>query len=322
MNMKSLAVAVLAVFAALASPTRARAVVAECDQLAGAPSGMGLCVPRFGTDGDMWGQAIIDAFTQVNSSGVINSTASAPTFGKITVSTIAAMTDSGVNFASGPVTMTGLGGLSITYGVSAATGAFSLGVTAASASLSGSGAAVYSLTTSSGIHVLNGRIRLESGAYIQWADLTTSTTGAPGSGSAVVKSSWSAVTMCGGDQSPAATTKATAEAVTGSTITITIQTGSMVEACVAGSFNTASAEGGIDIRIDGVSYTAGGTKGITLGTFGTSIDTSFGQCVPLTGLSAAQHNFTLNVWRGGNPVTLRKGNPCLTFSVKEFQLAP
>lgn len=50
------------------------------------------------------------------------------------------------------------------------------GVSATSASLSGSGAQIYSLTTSSGIHVINGKLKLDSGAMIQWPDNTVSTT--------------------------------------------------------------------------------------------------------------------------------------------------
>jgi hypothetical protein len=42
--------------------------------------------------------------------------------------------------------------------------------------------AMYGLTTSTGIHVLNGAVKLESGAYVQWSDGTTSTTSSSGGG--------------------------------------------------------------------------------------------------------------------------------------------
>lgn len=53
-------------------------------------------------------------------------------------------------------------------------------VSAASTTLSGSGAQVYSLTTSSGIHIVNGKIKLDVGAMIQWADLTITSTSVSG----------------------------------------------------------------------------------------------------------------------------------------------
>lgn len=139
---------------------------------------------------------------------------------------------------------------------------------------------------------------------------------------AIAHSTWSVVEMCGGDQTPAATTKATAEAVTGSTVTVTIQAGSMVEACIFGGYNCAGAQCGMDIRIDGASFTAGGTVGIPLNSAASSVDDHLGACIPIAGLSAAQHSFTLNVWRGGNPLVLRKANPCLTFYVREVQVKP
>lgn len=55
------------------------------------------------------------------------------------------------------------------------------GVRASSGNFTGTGASVYSITSSSGLHLLNGRTKLESGAFIEWADGTTSTTSSSGS---------------------------------------------------------------------------------------------------------------------------------------------
>lgn len=61
-------------------------------------------------------------------------------------------------------------------------------VSATSATLSGTGTAVYSLTSSSGIHVINGKIKIDSGGFIEWPDLSKSTTAAVagGAGDAVL----------------------------------------------------------------------------------------------------------------------------------------
>lgn len=55
-------------------------------------------------------------------------------------------------------------------------------VSATSATLSGSGSSVYSLTSSSGIHVVNGKLKFEAGSFIEWADLSKSTTASAGGG--------------------------------------------------------------------------------------------------------------------------------------------
>lgn len=57
-------------------------------------------------------------------------------------------------------------------GAATLTGALS----ASSATLTGTGATIYSLTSSSGVHVLNGRVKLESGALVEWPDGTTQVT--------------------------------------------------------------------------------------------------------------------------------------------------
>src|SRR3569832_2316794 len=55
-------------------------------------------------------------------------------------------------------------------------------IAGSSVTLSSSGAGAYDLTSSTGIHVLSGQIKLESGAYIKWADGSTSTTASAGGG--------------------------------------------------------------------------------------------------------------------------------------------
>lgn len=64
--------------ATLIAPAPARAV--ECDQLS---TGMRLCLPRIGTDFDQWGTASINAWTLINSSGIVNSTTTAATFASL-----------------------------------------------------------------------------------------------------------------------------------------------------------------------------------------------------------------------------------------------
>jgi len=86
------------------------------------------------------------------------------------------LTIGGQGIIVGSMTVQGGGGLGATYGITTSS------ITASSATLSATGASIYSLTTSSGIHVLNGKLKLESGSYITWPDGTTSTTSAGGGG--------------------------------------------------------------------------------------------------------------------------------------------
>jgi hypothetical protein len=87
------------------------------------------------------------------------------------------LTIGGQGVVAGSMTVQGPGGLGVTYGVATST------LTASSATLTATGSSVYTLTSSSGIHVLNGEIRLEQGAYIRWPDMRTSTTSSSGTGS-------------------------------------------------------------------------------------------------------------------------------------------
>jgi len=52
-------------------------------------------------------------------------------------------------------------------------------IAASIVTLSSSGAGPYDLTSSTGIHVLSGQIKLEPGAYINWGDGSTSNTASP-----------------------------------------------------------------------------------------------------------------------------------------------
>jgi hypothetical protein len=178
MRLKALAVAALSLAAALFVPAPARAATVECDQLTG---GIGLCLPRYGTDFDQWAQADINALTLLNngsttaamtadwlqvrhisglSSGTANIWVSSPTIFSASTSAIdtsflvissgSFLVQSTAAAAGHPVlavrnraganifrvfqggNMSGVGSLSLDYGVSGATGAFSGNLTAGS----------------------------------------------------------------------------------------------------------------------------------------------------------------------------------------------
>ncbi len=110
----------VAATALFAPPVRAAAL--ECDQLS---TGLGLCLPRSGTDWDQWALSEIAAFTKINSSAAITgSTVSYNSLGWIAVNRISGMSagSAGINvssattFAASSVTITGGGGLYVTYG--------------------------------------------------------------------------------------------------------------------------------------------------------------------------------------------------------------
>lgn len=127
--------------------------------------------------------------------------------------------------------------------------------------------------------------------------------------------------MCNGDQSFTNTTQATEEAVTGSTITL-VKAGSssqsVVKVSLGGYFNNNTAGGGVDLIVNGARYSLSGSNGTwPTGCFGTSVDCAFSPPVIVRSLEAGSHSFSLMGWRGGNPVTLRKSNPCLQFIIEE-----
>ena len=71
-----------------------------------------------------------------------------------------------------------IGGQAIVSGSMTVTGA----VGAASMTVTASGAGVYSITSSSGIHLIGGKLKLEPGTYLEWPDGKTSTTSSSGGG--------------------------------------------------------------------------------------------------------------------------------------------
>lgn len=126
--------------------------------------------------------------------------------------------------------------------------------------------------------------------------------------------------MCGGDFSPTGTSQSAEQALTGSTITIKIAANSWMEACIYGNYVIDGATGGMDLIIDGARPTSTGSNGTwKLGWVASSIDANIGSCVPLVGYSAGSHQLSLMAWRGGNPLTIRRSNPCFIFTVKEFR---
>jgi hypothetical protein len=138
------------------------------------------------------------------------------------------LTIGGQGVIAGSMTVQGSGGLSVTYGVTAST------LTASSATLTATGSSVYALTSSSGIHVLNGEIRLEQGAYIRWPDQHTSTTSSAGGGS-VITSSFTAV--------KSGTITQTAPRVAVATVTFTSSGSRNIYIHVYGNFGVSAASG-------------------------------------------------------------------------------
>lgn len=193
-------------------------------------------------------------------------------------------------------------------------------ISATSATVSGTGAQAYALTTSSGIHILNGKLKLDSGAMIQWPDGTTSTTAAGGSGNAVASSTF--VYLCGGDQTPSAgqNTQASAATVTNSTSSLTFSMGSWAEVSVTFFHQADGTQYNADLYIDNARPAWVGSNGI-LPCQG-SASSIIGTCtavLPIPIAASGSHSFYWKVWRGGNPVTLRMSNPCSYYTVKEIR---
>lgn len=87
MKLKALVLAAMVAAASFFSPAPARAV--ECDQLS---VGMGICLPRYGTDFDQWATSDINALTLLNSSAaIVGSTSTYNTLGWIAVNRISGM---------------------------------------------------------------------------------------------------------------------------------------------------------------------------------------------------------------------------------------
>lgn len=143
MKLKALAFAALSLISSAFAPAPARATVL-CDQLTG---GIGICLPRIGTDFANWSNATRNAFTLVNSSGVINSTASTHIASWLLVNRISGLStgtagvwiSSATTFTSS-VTIANAN-LSVSYGLIAST------VSASSFTASGNG---YSIQAAAG----------------------------------------------------------------------------------------------------------------------------------------------------------------------------
>lgn len=132
-TIKTAVLAALLIAATVLVPAKAGAV--ECDQLTG---GLGICLPRIGTDFDQWGVATVDAFTKINSSAVVLSTTNPFASSWIMTPRISGIStgapgvrvssaiyqDSGFYFLTrSSMSIEGPGGLGVTYGVGA--GSFS-----------------------------------------------------------------------------------------------------------------------------------------------------------------------------------------------------
>lgn len=160
-------------------------------------------------------------------------------------------------------------------------------VLATSATLSGTGAQVYSLTTSSGIHLINGKLRFEAGGMIEWADLTKSTTASAGASGPIFNST-SVIRTAN-----VSFTNNTFQCLSGSTLTMTTTGGDIAVFMSATVQNTTS---GIDTQLgflqDGA-WVNGAPALInwTQVTGGYNLPASFFQVV--RGVSAASHSWCL-----------------------------
>jgi hypothetical protein len=129
-------------------PARAQAAAIVCDQ---ATTGLRLCIPRYGTSFDNWARADIAAFQLLNSSVSFNSTATVATHDWLQVRRFSGVStapangiqlssavyqDAGFYFTTrSSMSVLGGGGVVVTYGISAATGAFGTTVVPSSAAL-------------------------------------------------------------------------------------------------------------------------------------------------------------------------------------------
>lgn len=128
-----------------------------------------------------------------------------------------------------------IGGQAVIAGSMTVTGP----IAGSSVTLSTTGTAAYALTTSTGIHVLNGRVKLESGSYIEWPDGTKSTTSAAGSGGAGAAAA-STFTILSSETSA----NDTLTEVTGASITLTCAGDVGVEVVFEGSEAHSGSGGG------------------------------------------------------------------------------
>ena len=184
------------------------------------------------------------------------------------------------------------------------------GIKASSGNFTGTGTTVFSITASSGIHMLNGRLDLEgTGAFIRFPDGTTQKT-APTAGAAAAVSSY---TFMG---TVSLTQTAFGACFAGSTVTL-VTTGLPVTVSFSGAINYSSVnDAGLAILIDGAFPTPLST---TVGNYMTSFDNA-GRCKGATfvfnagALSAASHTFCLTAnGTGGGQVDIVGRNTACTY---------
>ena len=95
-HLRAFAMAAVAAVTSFLAPAPARAL--DCDQQA---AGLMLCLPRFGTDGDHWGQATINAFDILNDSVPVLGAGTTNYMGRLLVNEIGAQRSSyGIAFTS------------------------------------------------------------------------------------------------------------------------------------------------------------------------------------------------------------------------------
>ena len=307
----------------LLAPAPARAL--ECDQLS---TGLGLCLPRYGTDGDQWATATINAFTLINSSGVITSTTAAYQMNWLSVARIGGLPSgpAGIRFSSSVYQDAGLywrhlgsgsyeggGGLGVTYGLvagSITTG----GLNGTSAGFSLGGISTYSVTTSSGIKMQTGDFSIGAGGHITFSDGTKQWTSAAASSEQV---DYATAAFTGADQVITATTYP-GEAIVGSTVVITaIGSSSFLRYCFAFSALESSAGLSADVLIDGVRQGTGAFGAYHDGSSANSLR-SYAACIPSIGtVAAGAHSLVLQVWKTGGTLTIEKDSPVGYATVEE-----
>lgn len=211
-----------------------------------------------------------------------------------------------------------IGGQAVIVGSMTVTGA----IAGSSVTLSTTGAAVYALTISTGIHVLNGRVKLEAGSFIEWPDGTMSISSTTGGGGTGAASSSTYVRLCGGDQTPTGgqNTQGTAATVTNSTASMHFSAGSWAEVAITLFHVADGTQYNVDLYVDNVRPSWVGSNGIM--TCQGSASSIYGSCAGVFPIDVSTNTnaFYLKVWRGGNPVTLKMSNPCSYYTVKEMRV--
>lgn len=130
------------------------------------------------------------------------------------------------------------------------------------------------------------------------------------------------VYLCGGDQTPSGgqNSQATAVTLTNSTSSLSFAAGSWAEVTVTLFHYADGTQYNLDLFVDNARPAWVGSNGI-LACQGTA-SSIIGICsavLPIPISSAGTHTFYFKVWRGGNPVTVKMGNPCSYYTVKEMR---